>query len=62
MSICEESQIAYTGDGQQVRFTFPFEYLKDTDIEVALWNEFSADYEAVVYWPDISIQPTTISQ
>ena len=62
MSICEESQITYTGDGQQVRFTFPFEYLKDTDIEVALWNEFSADYEAVVYWPDISIQPTTISQ
>lgn len=61
MSICDESQITYEADGTQVRFTFPFEYLKDTDLWVGLWNEFSTRYEIVHYWPDLSVQPTVIA-
>ena len=62
MSICDESQITYEANGQQVLFTFPFEYLKDTDIWVGLWNEFSRRYEVVHYWPDPNFQPTTIAK
>lgn len=62
MSICDESQITYEADGTQVRFTFPFEYLKDTDLWVGLWNEFTTRYEQVPYWPDVQVQPTERTQ
>jgi hypothetical protein len=58
---CSETQIKYTANGTQVLFTFPFEYMVDTDIWVGLWNEFSRRYEVVTYWPDVNIQPTTIA-
>ena len=53
---CSETQIKYTADGTQVLFTFPFEYMVDTDIWVGLWNEFSRRYEVVTYWPDVNVR------
>ena len=58
---CEDVQIKYLGDGQQVLYTFPFEYMEDTDVWVGIWNNTSARWEVVHYWPDLTTQPTVIA-
>ena len=38
-SNCDDSQIKHTGNGTQVQFTFPFQYMKQSDVYVELYNE-----------------------
>ena len=62
MSICDSTQRIHTGNGQQVRFTFNFEYLEKTDIQVLLWNEIEAEYDTVTYWPDLAVEAPSVHQ
>jgi len=36
---CESTRIKYKGNGTQVLFTFPFEYINEPDVQVFLYNE-----------------------
>ena len=44
---CSDVQIEYTGDGSQVLFTIPFEYERETDVFVGLYNEETHLYDPV---------------
>ncbi len=47
MSSCETSQIKYIGDGTTTIYTFPFEYMKKSDIEVLILNQATNVYENI---------------
>ena len=36
---CGDSEILYKGNGSQVQFTFPFEYMAQSDVKVDIYNE-----------------------
>ena len=36
---CGDSEILYQGNGSQTRFTFPFEYMAESDVGVDIYNE-----------------------
>ena len=42
---CDQSQIEYRGNGSQVLYTFPFTYMKSTDVYVDLYNETTRRWE-----------------
>jgi hypothetical protein len=39
MTVCDDVQIKYKGDGTTVLYTFPFEYINETDVQVFLYDE-----------------------
>ena len=47
---CESSKIEYAGDATQVDFTFPFEYIKQDHVKVALYNYTDEVYEDTDAW------------
>ena len=58
---CDNVQIKYMGNGAQVLYTFPFEYMDETDIWVGLWNDNSNRWEEVHDWLDLNVQPDIIA-
>ena len=36
---CGDSEIKYKGNGSQVQYTFPFEYMAQSDVKVDIYNE-----------------------
>jgi hypothetical protein len=44
---CETSQIKYIGDGVTTIYTFPFEYIKESDIEVLIFNQTTDVYDNI---------------
>jgi hypothetical protein len=49
------------GNGAQVLYTFPFEYMDETDIWVGLWNDNSNRWEEIHDWLDLNVQPDIIA-
>mgnify|MGYP000506309452 CR=1 FL=1 len=47
MTVCDDVQIKYTGDGTEVLFIFPFEYSKQSDVKVGFYNEDTGLYDEV---------------
>lgn len=41
---CANVEIKYKGDGRLNKFTFPFTYMKTSDVVVALWDDTTKDY------------------
>ena len=46
---CDQSEIEYKGNGSQVLYTFPFTYMKSTDVYVDLYNETTRRWETADY-------------
>jgi hypothetical protein len=44
---CETSQIKYIGNGTTTIYTFPFEYMKESDIEVLVLNQATNVYDNI---------------
>ena len=47
MTVCDDVQIKYAGDGIKVLFIFPFEYSKQSDVKVGFYNEDTGLYDEV---------------
>ena len=47
---CESNEIKYQGNGSQVLFTFPFEYISEADVKVSLWDDDSLRYVDTDEW------------
>ena len=45
---CTSAKIEYAGDGSTVLYTFPFEYTKESDVKVYIWND--NQYELNTDW------------
>jgi hypothetical protein len=58
---CSNVQIKYKGNGVQVLYTFPFEYMDETDIWIGLWNDNSHRWEEIHDWLDLNQQPDIIA-
>ena len=58
---CDNVQIKYMGNGAQVLYTFPFEYMDETDVWVGLWNDNSNRWEEIHDWLDLNVQPDIIA-
>jgi len=58
---CDNVQIKYMGNGTQVLYTFPFEYMDETDVWVGLWNDNSNRWEEIHDWLDLNVQPDIIA-
>jgi len=44
---CADVEIRYRGDGRQKQFTFPFTYIRQSHINVALWDDVKKEYVTV---------------
>lgn len=42
---CANVEIKYKGDNKLKQFTFPFTYIKSSDVVVALWDDTTKDYK-----------------
>lgn len=47
---CGSSQIEYLGNGTQTVFTFPFKYIKPSDVYVELYNETTRKWDKTTAW------------
>ena len=54
---CDSTQIKYTPNGVQTLWTFPFEYIEETDIWVGFWNDDTREWDRVTHWPDQTVAP-----
>jgi hypothetical protein len=54
---CDSTQIKYTPNGVQTLWTFPFEYIEETDIWVGFWNIDTREWDRVTHWPDQTVAP-----
>ncbi len=61
---CSNVQIKYAGNGSQVLYTFPFEYMDETDIIVGFWNDKLSrwEYDQINPWLNLSEQPSIVSR
>ena len=59
---CSNVQIKYKGNGSQIPWTFPFEYMDETDIWVGLWNNETIRWDEVPAWLNLNEQPSVVAE
>ena len=61
MTCCGNALVDYTSDGSQLRYSFPFEYIEPSEVEVLKWNEETNNWDAMAIDTDwVFVNATTI--